>query len=364
MKYFIAVCVLAVIVLACGCTSDRPDVTRPSPNRAPEITSPGTAEATGGIRFCYRVTYDDPDGTIDSIAFAVYPSWLTPDADSISGIPPDGLEDTLFTVVVSDGGLADTAHVAVGMIPCLVVYGDSRTDHQVHQAIVDSLVTLRPAVVFHTGDLVNNGTDADLWVIFNNITATMRAQAEFFPALGNHEYQAQLYFDNFELPNNEQWYSLDRNGVHFIILNSCVETDTASAQYRWLEDDLAAVADSIHFIAAVFHHPPFSTGRHAGDEQGLRETWVPLFERYGVDIVLNGHDHSYERSLCNGIYYIVTGGGGAPLYDQTQQDPCSQLYLKTYHFCKLSVIGGRFVVTVYDLELQIIDRFELAVSPP
>ena len=182
---------------------------------------------------------------------------------------------------------------------------------------------------------------------------------EFYPALGNHEKQSQLYFENFELPGNEEWYSVDVNGIHFIIINSCVSLDLESEQYLWLEADLMQVADSIDFVAVVFHHPPFSTGPHTEDEKNLRESIVPLFVQYGVDIVFNGHDHCYERSYCWGIYYIVTGGGGAPLYDQTRLHPCSQLYLKEYHFCKLSTINSRLVVKVINNNDEIIDQYEL-----
>jgi hypothetical protein len=119
------------------------------------------------------------------------------------------------------------------------------------------------------------------------------------------------------------------------------------------------VADSIKFIVVVLHHPPYSTGPHTEDEAGLRETVVPLFERYGVDMVFAGHDHSYERSFCGGRYYIVTGGGGAPLHDQLRQHPCSQIYLKKYEFCRLTRVGGELRVKVYDSDLNLIDQIEI-----
>lgn len=328
-------------------------------NEPPQIISATEIEATGGIFFSYRVTYTDPDTFDDTIMFENYPEWLTCEADSIFGTPPDGLGDTSFMAMVYDGNAADTSVVLIKMIPCMAVYGDSRTGHIIHQQVVDSMMTVKPAVVFHTGDLVNDGRIAGEWVIFNDITAEMRANAEFFPSLGNHEQQSQLYFDNFDLPNNEQWYSVDRHYTHFICLNSCIETDTASSQYQWLKSDLAAIEDSIRFIVAYFHHPPYSTGPHTEDEKGLRQTWVPLFEQYGVDIIFNGHDHHYERSYCGGRYYIVSGGGGAPMRDQVRQDPCSQLFLKEYHFCKVSVIGNRMIVKVYGIDKTIIDEFEI-----
>jgi len=328
-------------------------------NDRPDIISSELVEATGGIYFKYVVQFVDPDGPAAIINYSDYPGWLTSDADSLYGTPPDGLSDTGFIVSVSDGLLEDSLVVTIKIIPCLLVYGDTRTNHNIHQQIVDLILPHQPSTVFHSGDLVNNGNLSSDWDIFNTITSQLRLMSEFYPALGNHEYQSRLYFDNFDLPNNEQWYSVERNHIHFIILNSCVATYIGSEQYQWLEADLASVPDSVKFIAAIFHHPPYSTGPHTEDELDLRQTFVPLFEQYGVDIAFNGHDHDYERSYCGGIYYIVTGGGGAPLRDQARTHPCSQLFIKTYHFCKLSSIGDSLIVKVYDNSSQLIDQFTL-----
>lgn len=326
-------------------------------NDPPQITSAAIDSATGGVSFTYRVTYIDPDGPTGTITFPSLSSWLTAAGDSATGIPPDGAADTSLTLIVSDGIAADTQLVALKLIPCLVVYGDTRTNNQVHRQVVDQIVTHHPAVVFHVGDLVDDGNVAALWDTFNIIVAEMVSMAEFYPALGNHENQSPLYFGNFELPNNEQWYSVEQNGIHFIVLNSCVAMDPASEQYRWLAADLAAISDTIAFTVAVFHHPLYTTGAHPEDEMMLRPILLPLFDQYGVDLVFNGHDHDYERSFCDGRYYIVTGGGGAPLRGQTRQHPCSQLFLMTYEYCKLSTIDNRLIVTVFDFNGRQIDQF-------
>ncbi|HUV29703.1 MAG TPA: metallophosphoesterase [Acidobacteriota bacterium] len=324
----------------------------------PRILSPGAVEAAGGVYFRYQGVAFDSDDSVITISFVDYPTWLAADADSIFGTPLDGSTDTSFVVIASDGSLADSLTVAVKLVRCIIVYGDTRTNDDVHRQIVNLMLPLNPSTVFHVGDLVDDGNSAAEWVTFNSIVSDLVSVAKFYPALGNHEHQAPLYFDNFDLPNNEQWYSVERNNTHFIVLNSCVAIDAASPQYRWLEADLAGVPDSIRFIITVFHYPPYSTGTHVEDELGLRQTLVPLFERYGVDIAFTGHDHDYERSFCGGRYYIVTGGGGAPLRGQARQHPCSQLFVSKYHFCKLSMIGERLIVKVYDVNFELIDQFE------
>ena len=177
--------------------------------------------------------------------------------------------------------------------------------------------------------------------------------------MGNHENNSPLYFDNFILPNNERWYSVEKDNLHFMVLDSNSDCSIGSEQYLWLEDDLQYINENIKFVIAIFHHPPFSTGHHNEDEKSLRQTIIPLFEQYSVDIVFNGHDHDYERSLYNNIYYIVTGGGGAPLYDQARTSPYSQLFIQAYHFCKLFIINNQLIIEVCDINSNLIDRFEI-----
>jgi 3',5'-cyclic AMP phosphodiesterase CpdA len=239
----------------------------------------------------------------------------------------------------------------------IVIYGDSRTGHQTHQKMVDEIIKTKPAIVFHTGDLVEDGLIPDQWATFNEIISDLIKIAEFYPALGNHENNSPLYFDNFILPNNERWYSVEKDNLHFMVLDSNSDCSIGSEQYLWLEDDLQNIKENIKFFIAIFHHPPFSTGHHNEDEKNLRQSIIPLFEQYGVDIVFNGHDHDYERSLYNNIYYIVTGGGGAPLYDQARTSPYSQLFIKAYHFCKLFIINNQLIIEVYDIDSNLIDRF-------
>ena len=239
----------------------------------------------------------------------------------------------------------------------ILIYGDSRTDHTTHQNIVDAMLEKLPTVVFHTGDLVEDGLNSEHWNIFNEITSELIDSADFYPALGNHELNSQLYFDNFDLPNNERWYSVDIDKIHFIVLDSNSETYIGSRQYLWLERDLQNIFDYIIYTIAIFHHPPFSTGPHIEDEMNLRHTIIPLFEHYGVDIVFNGHEHAYERSLYNDIYYIVTSGGGAPLYDQARTSPYSQVFIKSYHFCHLSISNNKLYLEVLDIDSDIIDEF-------
>jgi len=242
----------------------------------------------------------------------------------------------------------------------IVVYGDTRTNHQDHRNVVAAIMRIDPEVVFHTGDLVENGLAQEQWVVFGRITEQMRREAEFFPALGNHEGYSDLYFDNFELPDNERWYSVKRKGIQFLVLDSCSGIEIGSEQYLWLEKQLKNSSDP--YITVVFHHPPYSTGPHGEDEMNLRESIVPLFEEYGVGVVFNGHDHAYERSLKSGIYYIVAGGGGAPLYGQQRESEYSQVFRSIHHFCVISADADSMVVTARDTLGEVFDKIAVAAA--
>jgi hypothetical protein len=225
-----------------------------------------------------------------------------------------------------------------------VAFGDTRTGHAAHSQVVNSIVSLAPDLVLHTGDFVANGLDPDQWATFFTIEQALLRQAPLFGAIGNHEHNSPLYFDAFVLPGGERWYSFDYGNVHFVALE--IDADApdyapGSAQMLWLENDLAQTHQ--RWKVVFFHVPPYSSGLH-GSDLGVRQALEPLFIRYGVDLVFNGHDHDYERSVANHIVYIVTGGGGAPLYSQVNSNPASVYFTSTHHSVQVTVTESSLMV--------------------
>lgn len=240
---------------------------------------------------------------------------------------------------------------------CIAVYGDSQTGHSVHEEIVRAILLFKPGVVFHTGDLVANGLSKKNWDIFNKITLTLRKNVEFYPALGNHEKNSELFFQNFDLPRNRPYYSLQRYGINFIVLDSEIDLTSGSVQYQWLESELMNLSSSRKPTVVFLHRPLFSVGKHFKENLTLKDSLAPLFEQYKVKIVFSGHDHNYQRFLYHGIYYIVTGGGGARLTGKFANNPFMQKFIQAYHFCILSVTNAKILVDVYDIDAQLIDNF-------
>lgn len=245
----------------------------------------------------------------------------------------------------------------------VVVYGDSRSNHVIHQKIIDGILKLKPVAVFHTGDLVFNGKNDQHWSIFNSIVAELVKTCPMYPALGNHELGDLKIQQELQLPNEGKWYSVDVMNIHFVILDVISDYGEGSPQKTWLRQDLADQPDGTAFTAVITHYPFYTSGFHKTDLEKLRMELVPLFRESGVDVVFSGHNHSYERCYADGIYYITTAGGGAPLYNMKAQDPYSQLFVKNYHFCSLTRSGDSLFVTALDTNLVQIDRFYILEKP-
>jgi acid phosphatase type 7 len=205
------------------------------------------------------------------------------------------------------------------------VYGDMRyPGHVAHRAIVEALAREAPAVVFNTGDLTDVGSDEANWQKYFEITAPMGAIAPVVPALGNHDADhrgtgAAKTWKLFGVPASGPpgWTSLDLGGVHFVILSTNEMRDPA--QREWLADDLARARR--HHARAIFafcHEGPWAHGLHGGESQMVRD-YAPLLAAAHVDVLFSGHDHIYERGAgttpAGKLTYVVTGGGGAPLYN-------------------------------------------------
>jgi len=225
-----------------------------------------------------------------------------------------------------------------------VAYGDSRTFAASHAAVVNAIIARAPRLVLHTGDLIRDGRVASYWQteLFDPARPLLRT-TPFYATLGNHEYHSSYYYAYFSTPpgggtGGEQWYSFDYGNVHFVSIDTSGDYSSGSAQYNWLVNDLRST--TAEWIVVFTHYPAYSSGVHGGNPT-VQSRLVPLFEQYGVDIVFAGHDHIYERSYKNGIYYFVTGGGGAELYSWGKtSNPYRQFSKSAYHHITVDISGA------------------------
>ncbi|MEJ2013476.1 MAG: metallophosphoesterase [Anaerolineales bacterium] len=246
------------------------------------------------------------------------------------------------------------------------VYGDTRSGDRVHRAIIRQMVDMQPDFILHTGDLVENGKAVSEWNRFFNIEEPLLRIAPFYPTLGNHEEHDSneidhKYLDVFHLPGDELWYTFEYGNARFISLKvdgyPLREPFPDDEQLAWLESTL--VGNDAQWLIVFFHIGVFTSRSEDFLELGTRERLVPLFEKYGVDAVLMGHHHSYERILRNGITYIVTAGGGAELYELNEPEPGSQVAVSAHHFMVIEIHDNRLVGRAIDQHGRVIDSFEL-----
>lgn len=141
------------------------------------------------------------------------------------------------------------------------------------------------------------------------------AENRFFPTLGNHDWyseRARPYLEYFSLPGNERYYAFVRGPVAFFALDSDAhEPDgigATSRQATWFKEQ--AQASKAPWKIAYMHHPPYSSGPHGS---ALESAWP--YKEWGIDLVLAGHDHTYERARLGGVTYLVNGMGGAHEYE-------------------------------------------------
>lgn len=212
------------------------------------------------------------------------------------------------------------------------VLGDSGTATTDAQAVRDAYIAFTGATPtdlwLMLGDnAYNSGTDSEFQTaVFETYPETLR-QSVLWPTMGNHDSvsassvsQTGPYYSIFNLPTSgqaggiasstEAYYSFDHGDIHFI----CLESDNTDATSRttmqnWVVNDLAAT--TAKWVITFFHHPPYSKGSHNSDSASetrmtyMRTTVLPLLEQGGVDLVLTGHSHSYERSfLLDGHYGV------------------------------------------------------------
>ena len=191
------------------------------------------------------------------------------------------------------------------------VIGDTGTASKQQHDVANVMANYQRAFPFDTvlmmGDnLYGSETPADYKSKFQDVyQALLDNKVKFYASLGNHDQPNERFYEYFNM-NGKEYYRFTKGNVAFYALNS---NYMDKAQLKWLEDELAK--DTSDWKICFFHHPPYSSGSKHGSDKQLREVVEPLFVKYGVNVVLTGHDHFYERiKPQKGIYYFVSGAGG------------------------------------------------------
>lgn len=255
------------------------------------------------------------------------------------------------------------------------VIGDYGNGNQNEADVAALIRSWNPDFIITTGDNnypdgTANTIDEHIGQFFHEFIAPYKGsygegaqENRFYPSLGNHDWHApnaQPYLDYFTLPGNERYYDFTWGEVHFFVLNSDTDepdgADSSSVQAAWLQSRLAA--STSHWKIVYFHHAPYSSARHGPSE---RMQWP--FAQWGADVVISGHDHTYERISKDGIWYFVNGLGGVGRYEFNNIVDGSQVRYNEDHGAMLVEVGREIMRFQFiNRQGSVIDDFELKQS--
>lgn len=267
-----------------------------------------------------------------------------------------------------------------------LAFGDTGENSEPQRQVIRAMGA-EPGVsmAIHTGDLAYPfGSYAQYETAYFAMNAARMASLPLYPTPGNHDYLgdgAAAYLSSLAAPecgvaeeDQGRYYSFDWSDAHFVSLDSnLLPYDQSDRMLAWLARDLAATRKFWKIV--YFHHPPYPTGHHREDPFSaiVRQRVLPMLESAGVQFVIGGHEHGYERTfpLRGGevvgpnnpsTTYVITGGGGAGLQELGFL-PQTLKTVSAFHYVRVDVDGPRLTVRALDPDGTELDNFQLAPVP-
>lgn len=262
-----------------------------------------------------------------------------------------------------------------------VILGDSRpvsgaAQPEIFSKIVEQIKKLQPNFVVMLGDMVQlsglSGATYDeaeeVWAKFLDVIYPVASNISWFSAVGNHDepdlvaplkrYREIFHFPK-NFPQNMWWaentmYHFEYGNALFVVVNTeepGYSGSLSQGQYEWLADTLKKSSKINKFVLS---HRPIRGSKRKLEEKDSQD-FQKLFSSAGVSAVFSGHDHLYCNYALDGIYYIISGGAGSPLYEGL----CEGNEISRHHFVQVSVNGKKIFVKSFDENLNVFDSFEI-----
>ncbi|MCO6042393.1 metallophosphoesterase [Aeoliella sp. ICT_H6.2] len=318
------------------------------------------------------------------------PQQVEGDAAEIHEVRITGLEpETLYFYCVEskdDGGQTVTSDVSTfstAVLPGTPFAFAVISDTQMHPVVAGKLSKLawaqRPSFLLHPGDLVDTGVNDSHWTqhFFPGMHELI-SRVPMYPVLGNHEQNARNYYEYMSLPSPEYYYEFPYGDAQFFMIDSNRNVGPGSEQYEWLDEQLGKSQAKWKFVC--HHHPPYSS-----DENDYGDLWKTnkssrgdlrarqlstLYDKHKVDIVWNGHIHSYERTWPvkdgqaaddqEGSIYMIVGGGGGNLETPGPYRPFFQNQVRRgHHYVMVHINGQTLELRSYDLDDRLFDTVQI-----
>ncbi len=291
----------------------------------------------------------------------------------VAGLEPGTQYRYRIEAAVESGGVFSTAPPPDSPFSVLI-YGDNRTNSGDHALLARAAAGEHAQVALHTGDMVANAGDNDLWRVWFAEERDLLSRTPLIPTVGNHEITDQgvgysKYFLRRDLP---AYHSVDYGPLHIAVLDSFEMAAGATphsagfsdAQKAWFEEDLRSVREGRHVWVLVhqgpYAHPLHLRGAGHGGSEVIRQALIAGSKIHPIEAVIAGHEHFYERGEIDGLRYFVFGGGGAPLEDPDPSFPGVQVAQKALSYAVVQVCGCHVTGKVKDIAGQVLDSFRLS----
>jgi hypothetical protein len=282
-----------------------------------DLTADQLTEQKTGIQFGYRAT-----GMEIFRVHQAHLCGLEPGTAYSYQVGSEGAFSPVYTFrTAPDVAANPDAEVVFGFV------GDSRDGYDVWAQLATQLKMRTPDLVLFSGDAVTIGITQFEWEEFFERAEPLFARAPVVSAHGNHEVNAVNYYSQFAMPGDQENFSFDFGHAHITVANDTPDDIGVilGSTRDWLEQDFEA-SKGARWRMMMNHQAFWSSATAHGSSISLQQAWMPLIDRYALDLVLNGHDHEYEiskplrngapvASNAGGTVYVVGGGAGAELYE-------------------------------------------------
>lgn len=276
-----------------------------------------------------------------------------------------------YTVQLA-GGESERGSFRVGTGPGedsfrFVAFGDTRTGHSVHRSVIEAIAREKVDFAVHTGDMVERGGKKNQWDNFFQIERPLLRKMPILPSIGNHDASGRFYYKRYFLldlwTGGRRYFTTDWGNLRLVAVDGGIECRTGCEQYDFLRKALAEGAAEGKLLVVFLHFPPYSSGNH-GSIMEVREPIAELARRYGVELVITGHDHNYERTLAiDGTTYLVSGSAGAPIRPVNPQWFTAHARTEP-HYVLIDVDRERMTLRAINLRGETFDTYVIEPNPP
>jgi len=257
-----------------------------------------------------------------------------------------------------------SAEIVVAML------GDSRGGYDVWQTMLDVTKGFAPDLIMLVGDATTIGALQEEWEIFFDEAEPLFATTPVVSAHGNHDVNSINYYSQFVMPGDEEDYAFRYGPMQAVVLNDTpFEASNIQGKSRDLLDATMG-ATNAPWKVLMHHQPIWSASTKHGSDEVLKNSWGPIIDKHGVDLVVSGHDHNYERtkpmrgdavqaSAAEGTVYLVTGSAGADLYGNGS-DFWTDVSEKAYSTVRSTFTSSMFEMTAYRDDGSVLDSYAIA----